>query len=337
MGSEKTQPALRMVVAPLETVAEDLRFRISTWSDASDLAFSIARIGLLVPPLGVPGGRGARVISGFRRLAACRALGWSELPLRLLEAEPTERELARLAIAENAWSRRLNLIELSRAVNLLAGFSPEGRIDVAEAAAAGLRGGEAFLQRIAPLCRMPQAVQDAVLEESVSLWTAAELARLPADAAEVLAAVLRRLKAGLNVQREILTHTHEIVLREGISVRDLLASPEVAALLDEAGDDPNERTRRLRRFLRTRRFPQLSAAEDRCRALLRELPLAPGLRMQPPRDFEGTRFALQLEFATAEEALALRERLDRLLDHPAFKTLLAEKSRGYETEPRSRP
>ena len=88
----------------------------------------------------------------------------------------------------------------------------------------------------------------------------------------------------------------------------------------------------FRSFLRRRRYPHLSAAEERFRTLLRELPLASGLRVQPPRDFEGTRFALQLEFETAEEARLLRGRLDRLLEHPAFGALLEGKRRGYETE-----
>ena len=336
MASEKARYSFRLVVASLEAVEEDARFRISTWDNADGLASSVARVGLLVPPLAVAGGGRFRLISGFRRLAACRALGWPELPLRVPEGHPTPAECARLAIAENAWSRALNLIELSRAVNLLAQFSPAGRVDPEEAAAAGLPGGEAFLVRIAPLCRLPQAAQEAVLEEAVSLWTAAELARMPAEAAEALAGLFRRLKAGLNVQREILTHTREIALREGVPVRELLAAPEFTALLDEAGGDPNKTTRRVRGFLRRRRYPHLSAAEERFRTLLRELPLASGLRVQPPRDFEGTRFALQLEFETAEEARLLRGRLDRLLEHPAFGALLEGKRRGYETEPQGR-
>lgn len=338
MGSERVRTSFfRLVVAPLEAVDEDARFRISTGGDASGLAASVARVGLLVPPLAVAAGERFRLISGFRRLAACRALGWREIPLRVPENEPSLPECARMAVAENAWSRALNLIELSRAADLLARFSPSGRVEPGEAAAAGLRGGEAFLQRIAPLCRMPQAAQAAVLEEAVSLWTALELARMPEEAAEALAGLFRRLKAGLNVQREILTHIREITLREGISVRELLSSPALAALLDDPGGDPNETTRGVRLWLRRRRYPHLSAAEERFRALLRELPLAPGLRMHPPRDFEGTRFALQLEFETAEEARLLRRTLDRLLEHPAFGALLEGKRRGYETEPQERP
>ncbi|MEJ5359732.1 MAG: ParB/RepB/Spo0J family partition protein [Desulfobacterales bacterium] len=337
MGSETRVAAFASVSVPLEAVEADDRFRISTGDDAADLAASIARIGLLHPPLVVRREGRIILISGFRRFAACRTLGWRNLPVRLPEKEPSPRECARLAVAENAWSRPLNLIEQSRAVGLLAAFSPGGKIDIAEARAAGLRGSEDFLNRIAPLCRTPEAVQEAILEESISFWTACELAAMPAGEAEALALLFRRLKAGLNVQREILTRLREIALREGISIASVLESPAVQELRDDGGSDPNEKTRALRELLRRRRYPFLSAAEDRFRALLRELPSAPGLRLQPPRDFEGKRFSLQLEFETPEEACSLREKLDALLGHPVFRTLFEGKSRGYEADPPSCP
>lgn len=337
MGYEGRITAFACASVPLEAIEEDRRFRISTAHDAEALKASIARIGLLHPPLVVRRAGRLSLISGFRRLAACRALGWRNLPVRVPEEEPSPRECALLAVAENAWSRPLNLIEQSRAVGLLAAFSPGGRIDVAEAHAAGLRGSEDFLNRIAPLCRAPEAVQEAILEESVSFWTAGELAAMPAEEAEALARLFRRLKAGLNLQREILTRLREIALREGISVAGVLASPAIQEIRDDPGGDPNEKTRALRDLLRRRRYPSLSAAEDRFRALLRELPSAPGLRLQPPRDFEGRRFSLQLEFDTPEEACSLREKLDALLGHPVFRALFEGKSRGYAAGSPSHP
>ncbi len=336
MGFEVPIAAAACTLVPIEAIEEDGRFRISTGNDVADLAASIDRIGLLHPPLVVRGENRLRLISGFRRFAACRALNWREVPVRLLEKEPSLRECALLAIADNAWSRPLNLIEQSRAANLLAAFSAGGRIDLEEAQAAGLRGSGDFLKRIAALCATPQTVQEAILEESVSFWTACELAGMPAQEAEMLAELFRRLKTGLNVQREILTRLREIALRGGISIAQVLESPELRKIRDDRDGDPNEKTRALRSLLRKRRYPFLSAAEERFRALLQELPVAPGLRLQPPKDFEGTRFLLQLEFESPQEALSLREKLDFLLGHPRFRALFEGKSWGYEEEPPSR-
>ncbi len=337
MGSETPIAAVASARVPIEAIEEDGRFRISTGNDVADLAASIDRIGLLHPPLVVRGKDRLRLISGFRRFAACRALNWRELPVRVPEKEPSLRECALLAVAENAWSRPLNLIEQARAASLLASFSPDGRIDLEEARAAGLRGSGEFLKRIAALCGTPQAVQEAIVDESVCFWTACELADMPAPEAEMLAEVFRRLKTGLNVQREILTRLREIALREGSSIAQVLESPAIRKIWDDRDGDPNQKTRALRSLLRQRRYPFLSAAEDRFRALLRELPAAAGLRLQPPRDFEGTRFSLQLEFESPQEALSLREKLDCLLGHPRFRDLFEGKSRGYEEDALSRP
>jgi ParB family transcriptional regulator, chromosome partitioning protein len=50
--------------------------------DIDSLARSIAEIGLLHPIVIRPDGV---LIAGERRLAACKALGWSEIPVRIME------------------------------------------------------------------------------------------------------------------------------------------------------------------------------------------------------------------------------------------------------------
>jgi ParB family chromosome partitioning protein len=50
--------------------------------DIDSLARSIAEVGLLHPVVIRPDGV---LIAGARRLAACRALGWSKVPVRIME------------------------------------------------------------------------------------------------------------------------------------------------------------------------------------------------------------------------------------------------------------
>jgi hypothetical protein len=51
--------------------------------------------------------------------------------------------------------------------------------------------------------------------------------------------------------------------------------------------------------------------------------------LAPPRDFEGTRFTLTLNFESLEEVGRLRVKLDELVNHPDLKTLLTGKGRGF--------
>ena len=73
MGSdgESTSECTRLI--PLADIdLRDERFRITTRRDCDDLNASIVRLGLQAEPLVLPGAAGLIIVSGFRRIAACR-------------------------------------------------------------------------------------------------------------------------------------------------------------------------------------------------------------------------------------------------------------------------
>jgi len=147
--------------------------------------------------------------------------------------------------------------------------------------------------------------------------------------AAFFARLFRQLKTSLNKQREIVTLVAEIARREGIDPRHVLAEDRLSRMLDAQDLDRNQKTQRIRRLLRQRRFPALVAAEDKFHALRQRLKLGDNLQLAPPRDFEGTRFTLTLNFESLEEVGRLRVKLDELVDHPDFKTLLTGKGRAF--------
>jgi hypothetical protein len=207
--------------------------------------------------------------------------------------------------------------------------APEGSIPPEDAAALGLPTHAGLAAKLKPLCRMPEEVQAAVLENAVSFAMACEIGRLEEGAAVAVARLFRRLKTSLNKQREIVTLVSEIACREGRHSRDVLSEAGLLRVQDAEDLDHNQKTQRIRRLLRQRRFPALAAAEDRFHALRQRLKLGENLQLAPPRDFEGTRFTLTLNFERLEEVGRLRAQLDELVEHPDFKTLLTGKGRGF--------
>ncbi len=319
--------ALRQIDPGIET------FRLTTRRSGDDLVLSLQRLGLLTAPLVLGGDRGFIIVSGFRRVDACRRLGWETIPARVLPDGTSIYACALKAVAENSLQRPLNLIETSRALALLGQHAPGGNIPLPDAAALGLPTHAGLTARLAVLCRMPTAVQDAVLEEAVSFAMAGELGRMPEEAAVVFARLFRRLKTSLNKQREIVTLVTEIALREGGEPRSVLSDAVLSEVQNSEELDRNEKTRRIRRLLRQRRYPALLAAEDTFQALRQRLKLGENLQLAPPRDFEGTRFALTLSFESLEEVGRLRAKLDELMNHPDFKTLLTGKGMGFAGKP----
>jgi len=324
---ELTEECARLI--PLADIdPQDERFRITTRRDSDALHLSIGRLGLLDEPLVLSGASGFIIVSGFRRIAACRGLGWDSIRARILQ-KASPYECALTAIAANSLDRPLNLIEISRALRLLDRYAPGGQAPPEDTAALGLPTHAGMAARLKTLCRLPAEAQDAVLEEALSFAMACEIGRMEEGLAVAFARLFRQLKTSLNKQREIITLVAEIARREGIGSGQVLAEDRLSRIMDAQDLDRNQKTQRIRTLLRQRRFPALVAAEDSFHSLRRRLALGDNLQLAPPRDFEGTRFTLTLNFENMEEVLRLRIKLDELLDHPDFKTLLTGKGRAF--------
>jgi ParB/RepB/Spo0J family partition protein len=322
---------LRFDLIPLADVRQgDDRFRVTDARDPHGLSESIARLGLLDPVLVRPDEVEVILVSGHRRLAACRALGWDCIPARALPEDTPDYECARRAVGENSLERPLTLLETARALALLDRHHPAGEAPPADLAALGLPTARPLCDRLKRLLRLPADVQAGVADESIAFPTACELGTLAADDATAVARLLRRLGAGLNKQRDILHLLLDISRRDRVPPAALVADPALRAAVQAAGDDPNRVTQAVRRYLRLRRFPAIAAAEQNFDRLRRALPLGDGLHLDPPRDFEGTHFQIGCRFASVSELAHLHARLGRILQDPALRAVVEGKGRGFE-------
>jgi len=295
-------------------------WKITTEDDISRLAQSIASVGLTAPPVLMASGDRYQIICGFRRIRACIELGWTEIEARIAGADTTESDAVKLAVADNAFQRPLNLIEQSRAFNLLAAFFPRPKDLIREASALGLPGGAS--QKLLPLCRMPQEIQDGVLAETIPLATALELASMEPDDAAAFARLFTVFRFSLNKQREILVLIREIAIREDISIADVFAAIEPMASNEDI--DRNQRAQVIREYLQQRRFPAITAAQARFEALLRELKPGDGVRLIPPRHFEGTVWNFSLDFENMDDLESRKNALKRIFLHPGFRDFFVQ-------------
>ena len=127
-------------------------FHITTRGDVDDLVPSIRHAGLTTPPLLIEQPTGYTIVSGFRRVAACRKLGWTVVVARILEPELNHLEYLHISITDNALQRPLNLIETSRALQKLASFGDSPK-QLAEAAIiCGLPANYSIIGKVKDLC-----------------------------------------------------------------------------------------------------------------------------------------------------------------------------------------
>lgn len=298
--------------------------RITTAADSAELARAIDHVGLLAPPFLIPEGDRYRVVAGNRRLAAVQALGWVEIPALRIPAGTPPLDRVRLAVADNAFQRPLNILEQARALRALSTHFADVDALAAEARRLNLPDHPALIQKLRPLPDLPEVVQSALLTEAVALPMALELVALPAAHQIALVELFGELGLSLSRQRELLTLLDEIAAREDRSIPDLLREPTLRSVLDDPDMDRPRKAGEIRRRLRKRRYPAITAAEARYQRIVAELPLGPDLRLTPPRDFEGTAYTVTARFEDRETLERRVRQMADLAQCPGMRHLLDE-------------
>ncbi len=297
-------------------------FLLSWGRDAAALAASVKKAGLAAPLVLQETTAGLRLICGQRRRQALRDAGLNQFPSFILPASLSERELLVLALEENLGHRDFNEAEKVLALAQLSKHFSSAELTGRWLARLGLPPREEYLERYLSLEKLGQAGLDALAAGTLDPETGARLAGLPADDLGPVVAMLESLQPGLNKRRQIITWLEEISRRETLSLRAVLALPELSAIISRAGLNRPQKEAEVREWLRRRRYPQLTAMEDRRNTLLKALNLPDRVSLQTPPGFEGLDFALQLTFRDAAEISRQLQALRAVAENPALAELV---------------
>ena len=326
MPPQPNHPAQYQTVSLAQIDLQNDDFRITTREDIDVLAASIQDAGLISPPVLLEQACGFLIVSGFRRVAACRQLGWQEIIARVLGPEASHPVCLRMAIAANALERPLNLIESSRAFKKLSVFSTSPKELAETAAACGLPANTSIIDKVKNLCLLPLPVQHSILSDTISLTTANDLEGLAPEDAVGFARLFEQLKLSLNKQKEIIRLIGEIARREDISIRRVMACNTLQQILADEDLDRGHKGRKIRSFLRQRRFPRIVKAERDYQTHVKKLKLNPDVKLIPPKDFEGNTYALNLSFTNLARLKMLQSTLDNLIRHPSFEKIIESRN-----------
>ena len=300
--------------------AENDSFQITTKPITDDLIHSIEKVGLINPPMLVKKADHLVVVAGFRRIAACKSLDVSEMEACILEMD--DLACATVAISDNAMQRPLNWVEISRAVNLLFKLCPKKAERASLLGLPGLPDNLSMAEKVAPVAGFVRTIQAGLITGQIPLPMALTLGKHDPETGALLADIFQNLGLGLNVQRETLLLAEEIAARESLTVLTVLQSKRVQDILVDPNLDRTQKRQFFREYLKTRRFPVISRAQKNFDSQLALLKLPGRIRLTPPKNFEGSRYSLQIEFETIDQ---LKAHLDLLTDRtgtPGFKTLL---------------
>jgi len=299
-----------MTALDLTVIAlEDDTYRITTSAAVEDLIKSIQHVGLINPPVLLRKQDRYIIVAGFRRIAAMQKLDYRQIPVKVMPAESLSLECIRIAITDNISQRKLDLLEISRALALLDKCMKDRERLYAEAQNLGLPGNHHLIEKIIGICRLPHLTQAGIYQNRISLNMAVELQGFDSFTGNLLTRVFMELKLNQNKQREICSHLKEIAHREKRSTQEILLSEDIPEVLADKDLDNLQKTRAVRLNLRRRRFPNLSLSEESFQRNLRKLNLGSRISLLPPEYFEGTSLKLSMSFKNETE---LKEQIDIL-------------------------
>ncbi len=300
----------------------DTAFRITTRADLDELVLSIQNLGLLHLPILKYNVPEYTIICGFRRVAACLRIGWETVPARILKEHVSRLELAQLAIADNASQRSLNLLETSRALNLLTDVCANQKQLEMTLQDLGLPWTPAISTKVKKLCQLPSKIQEGILSQTINMSMALELGKLDSKAAEDLVALFGLLKVGLNKQRELLLMLKEIAKREDTTISHLIADKALQKILQNTETDRAVKRQKIRTYLRKRRFPSIVRAEENYQTLVKQLKLGSNIDLIPPKDFEGMTYMMTLRFDNRQQLNDLKKKIEEIIHHPSLGKIL---------------
>ena len=300
----------------------DNTYRITTETNIDDLTASIKKIGLLNPPLLLENNSEYMIVCGFRRIEACRALGWSQVKARILDSGTQKADCAGIAVTDNALQRPLDLIEQSRSLALISGFIKDDVMLAQELSTLGLPENQSVIKKIKKICHLSRPIQRAILSDIISLAMALELGKLAPDVGAGFVELFENLKLSLNKQREIVTFVQEIALREEIAILEVLNDDRLQVILNQTDLDKNQKTRIIRSYLKQRRFPAITSAEKAFEKLIKALRLPRGIKLIPPNNFEGSIYTLTFNFKDLPELIEHKTSFDEITHNPYIKKIL---------------
>ncbi|MEA1922840.1 MAG: hypothetical protein U9N63_09300 [Pseudomonadota bacterium] len=273
-------------------------FSYGTWPVR--LEKSIATAGLLQPPLLVAGENGFLIACGRRRLEVLRKLaedsGEAEISVNLAENSSLQ-ELFRRALWENLAIREFNLVETADIYSAALKIFTVDEVEKEIMPALKIPVRSRFRGRCQAISGFSQELRDLLAAGSVDAETVDLIKEWSADERSALIDLVTESNLRRNKLREVVGRLDDLARRDQISPLELLTAVRQTAL-DEAGKIDVEL---LRRHLKARLYPQLTAAHLEFVVRQEKFPWLKHFRLDPPPDFEGGDYRLSFTFTGSKE------------------------------------
>jgi len=304
----------------------DTTFKITTNRSTNDLIASIGNIGLISPPiLKQTADDKYIVVSGFRRVDACRFLGWQHVDARIIIETENNLKPLRLAIADNSLNRQLNVIEQAVSISKLSDFYADDISLSRESQKTGLNVNPGLIKKLKKINSIHNELKKKIAAGLISLTIGLELVKLEHKDAIAFSHIIEALNPTLNHQKEIIRLIKEISRLNNVPMSEVINESIIADTIDDPELDRNQKIKKIRQYLKQIRYPEIVRFEKNYLNCLQRMKLPESIHLIPPADFEGNNYSMHLDFQNLNQFKDINNVLNKLQDHVDFARILEKK------------
>lgn len=296
---------------------DDKTFFIGSPGGSTDVIDSISELGIINPPSVRRMGERFQIICGWKRLEACKQLGYREIPCLVYETvDLPDEDCLKFVFFEN--QQRLNDIDKADLVlkfKLRCNLSENDLIRKI-LPLIGIGATRKNLERYMSLAGLDSEVRQAYYEERISFEQAVSLCDLEGhERLEILRRILTRFRYNNNEAREIIRELSVVASRDKISIGEII-DLLVSGLGSSSGK--NE----FRQVLKRLRYPTLSKVEEKYKKCVGGFNLPNEIGIYNSPFFEGNDLEIRLRFGASERLSELLSHLSLHLENGGIEKLL---------------
>ena len=306
---------------------DDTTFLMSYPLESPTVIASVATVGMVQPVVvsGCPCQGSYQIVAGFRRAYACREIGLETIHANIYPVDPENMQAAFcLALYENLAHRTFNDVEKSIILSKLTGQFGCSRDDVIQnyMPALQLAPNEKVLETYLHIVEFEEDLKRYIATHDVPMNMIELLENLSPEDCRVVFTLISTLKLGVNKVKDLLTNLEEIALRDSCSLQAILDDPHVSEILSHERYTAPQKADQLRRYIREKRYPQLTTLEKDYHECLKQLHLSNGLHLKTDRFFEDDTLTASFRFSTPEQLKTVAEELQTLSQKPELQAVL---------------
>jgi len=263
---------------------------------------SVARAGILHPPILREQGRTMEIVTGRRRLLAAQQTLHSISAICLvLPTETLPTETLAINLEDTMLRGDITVIEQAIFFQKILGHLDENEAARRFLPTLGLEPHRHHLHNLLQLLGLEEHLLAAVHEGRLHDGVARELLGLNFTDRLSLYEVMEILSLSVSNQKKITAICRELAARHNTSVMALLCQPDVREILDPQETNIPQKTAKLMQWLTDQRFPSLAAAEQEFRTFAAALKLPSAVAISHSPSFEQDQVQLSIPFANREE------------------------------------